>query len=169
MPSFGLPTYPLSEPLRKSRSMAITRLPLIVRLVARLNVIKVLPLPGLAEVSMMTFDSRSLPTTNSRLVRTTRNASLMTLRLFSLTTIAHISSFVFALRLYHLLFWKASGISPTKGAVIFSRSLRPRTTVFMFSRMKMMTIGTSSPRANATSPGYFSLSVQWVSCFRPAW
>ena len=69
--------------------------------------------------------------------------------------IAHISSFVFALRLYHLLFWKASGISPTKGAVIFSRSLRPRTTVFMFSRMKMMTIGTSSPRANATSRIFF--------------
>ena len=39
--------------------------------------------------------------------------------------------------------------------VRFSKSFRPRTTVFMFSFMKMMTTGISNPRANATSRMFF--------------
>jgi len=153
MPFFGLPAYWLKEALRRSRSIAIIRLPLMPKLVARLKEIKVFPLPGLAEVIMMTWDSLPLFCMNSKLVRTTRNASLMTLRLFSLTTTAH--SFSCVCRENFFFLRKSSGISPTNGIVRFSKSLRPRTTVFMFSFIKMITTGISIPRANATSRIFF--------------
>ena len=107
-----------------------------------------LPLPGLNEVTMMTFDVLSLPVINSRLVRNTRNASLMMSRLPSLTTTALTSCGFFPNILFFFLV--NSGISPMNGTVTLSRSFLPRTRVFIFSRMKIMTIGRSSPRANAT-------------------
>ena len=49
----------------------------------------------------------------------------------------------------------ARGTSPTKGRDRFSKSLRPRTLVFMFSRMNMMTTGIRMPRAMATKRMFF--------------
>ena len=43
-----------------------------------------------------------------------------------------------------------SGISPMNGTVTLSRSFLPRTRVFMFSHIKIMTTGISSPKAHAT-------------------
>ena len=103
-----------------------------------------LPLPGLNEVMMMTFEVLSLPVINSRLVRNTRNASLMMSRLPSLTTTALTSCGFFPNILFFFLV--NSGISPMNGTVTLSRSFLPRTRVFIFSRMKIMTIGMSSPR-----------------------
>ena len=107
-----------------------------------------LPLPGLNEVTMMTFDVLSLPVINSRLVRNTRNASLMMSRLPSLTTMA-LTSCGFFLNI-PFFFLVNSGISPMNGTVTLSRSFLPRTRVFMFSHIKIMTTGISSPKAHAT-------------------
>lgn len=51
---------------------------------------------------------------------------------------------------YSFLFLASSGISPMNGTDTLSRSFLPRIRVFMFSRIKMMTTGISSPKANAS-------------------
>ena len=116
----------------------------------------VLPLRGFAEVNMMTLDLFSLSSMNSMLVRNTRNASLMTLRLLALTTTARLS---FCCLRWNIPFFflEARGISPMKGIVRFSKSLRPRTNVFMFPFTNMITRGIKNPKANATNKMFLDM------------
>ena len=109
-----------------------------------------LPLPGLNEVITNTFCLSSLFVMKSILERSTRNASLMISRLPSFTTIALISGCVFLLNPNFFFVLKYWGISPMRGMLRFSRSLRPRTLVFIFSFVKIITAGMSSPITNAT-------------------
>ena len=119
-------------------------------------VIKVFPLPGFADETIITRDCPSLPNMNSRLVRTTLNASLTRFRLFSLTTIVCVSGNFFLRNIEPCsAWWYANGISPTKGIVIFSKSLRPLTLVFIFSAINMTITGINKPATKATSKIFF--------------
>ena len=125
---------------------------LMAKLMAMFMARKLFPLPGLNEVSTKTCWLLSLFIMKSMLERSTRNASLMMLRLPSFTTTVFRSCRLRCLSSHHFFFvpeyW---GISPMNGMLRFCRSLRPRTLVFIFSFMKMITAGTSSPTANATN------------------
>ena len=107
------------------------------------------PLPGLNDVTTITFDCCPLSVMNSRLVRSTRNASLTMSRLPSFTTTAF-SSGAF-LRNSPCFLRVKSGISPMNGMLMPSRSLRPRILLFMVSRRKIATTGISMPSTKATS------------------
>ena len=127
-----------------SQSTASTFLPLSAKQAAVFAARKVLPLPTLNEVNRQTLQPRApspASMMNSRLVRSTLKASLTTLRLPWRITISPLcSSASFFLRARerreNLLLRPPgtdSGISPANGRVRSSRSLRPRTLVFMLS------------------------------------
>ncbi len=108
-------------------------LPLMASEVERLAVMNVLPEPGFMDVIITTWWPSSNPSMNSRLVRTTRKASFMMVLLLGMTrSLLSVTSRATFLPLRPdlvVLRIMARGISPTKGALIHSRSLRPRTVV----------------------------------------
>ena len=134
-----------------SPSTTSTFLPLSAKAAAMFMAMNVLPLPGLNEVNRMTLARPPLlaSSRNSMFVRNTRNASFTMSRQPGLmaTNGWAKASFFFPLR--------TSGTSPTNGSERFSKSLRPRSLVFVFSRMKMTITGTRSPKAIATSKIFF--------------
>lgn len=123
---------------------------------ARLYATKVLPEPGLAEVTAMTEAWPVSGVMNSRLVRTTRKASLMMSRLCGFTTMRGSASLRSPLlprrrKVLPEFFLPVWGISPTNGAARFSISLRPRTTVLSISFSTIITRGIAIPITAATS------------------
>ena len=105
---------------------------------------------------MIVLFGRSL-VMNSMFVRNTLNASFIILRLPSSTATISFSFrlFPFFLLLFFTSLLSMSGISPTMGVAMFSRSLRPLTLVLESSFMTRMTAGTSKPSSNALVIAFF--------------
>ena len=111
---------------------------------------KLFPLPGLKEVTTNTFCWVFLFFIKSTLERSTRKASLIMFRLLSSTTITCSGDLLF-----FFLLLRYNGISPKQGTLRFSKSFLPRTLVFIFSCIKIITAGTKSPRTRATNKMFF--------------
>ena len=127
--------------------MASTFLPLRAMAVDRLAVMKVLPLPGSMDVSMITLWAASWPSRNSRLLRTTRKDSFITSRFLSETTTETTFSFF---GLHQCFFPPACGISPAKGVRSDFRSFLPWTVVVRKSFMNRTRAGMARPSRMAS-------------------